>query len=382
MTSPQQRHKIILIVSIVSAIINALLAIFKIIVGKIGHSQALIADGIHSFSDLVSDALVYVAARASGRAPDSDHPYGHQRIETIATIIVALLLFGIGGSICYEAINTLLHASYQPKPTFPVIIVAVCSIFANEWLFYFSNKKGKEIHSNLLISNAWHNRTDVFVSALVLLSAIGSISGLPWLDATGAIVIAILIIRMGGKMAWISARELIDTGVDEKQLAKIEAVIKNVPGVESLHQLRTRLHGSNIFIDCHIIVDPHISVSEGHHIGEHVHLALLNQMNHVIDVTVHIDPEDDETNRPSIHLPNRDEVKLLLKKHCANLPGFNAIQTMTLHYLAGELSIELHIPSTNIEEQDKSTLAEQYQQALASQKDIKTIRIHLTENYE
>lgn len=368
------RSKTILIVSLVSATINALLALFKIVIGKIGHSQALIADGVHSISDLISDALVYIAARAGGQEPDQDHPYGHQRIETIATIIIAMILIAVSAGIFYEAIIRVIHPGLHPKPMIWVIITAIISIIANEGLFWYSKNQGEKIKSPLLISNAWHNRSDAFVSIIVLLSVIGSLVGLPWLDSVGAIIIALLILKMGGKMIWQAARELVDTGVNEKKLHVIRDTISQVTGVVSLHQLRTRLHGEQIFVDCHIIVDPRISVSEGHHIGDLVHKQLIETVSNVTDVTVHIDPEDDENSRPSLHLPNRAQVKQIMKKQCRDLPYFDQIVKFNLHYLAGELTIELFFPIEILNETSAKALKEQYATKLCMHDTISAIQ--------
>ena len=368
-------EKTILFVSIINAVVNTLLAVLKIIIGKIGHSQALIADGIHSFSDLVSDALVFVAAHASNQHPDKEHPYGHQRIETIATILIALILLIVAGSIAYEAtLRVILHA-FQ-KPTMPVIIVAVISIFANEWLFRYTKSRGEKINSNLLITNAWHKRSDVFVSVIVLISVIGSLSGLPWLDAVGAFIIAILIIKMAVTMIWQSAQELIDHAVDEETLEKIKKTIRDVHGVESIHQLRTRLHGSYIFVDLHIIVDSTISVSEGHHIGEEVHAALLHNVKNLFDVTVHIDPENDEIAHPSLHLPNREKLRILLAKHWLSLPGYSHIQKINMHYLEGKLTVEIVMPLEVIENSSAENLLTQYQEAIRDLPEITDVLIY------
>lgn len=369
------KEKTISIVTLINAGVNALLAIVKIIIGKIGYSQALIADGIHSLSDLVSDALVFIAARASVQHPDKEHPYGHQRIETIATIIIGLILFIVALGIGHDAIIRIHHQDFL-KPTWDVIIVAVISIIANEWLFHYSKKQGEKIRSNLLISNAWHKRSDVFVSIIVLLSVIGSKVGWHWLDAAGAIIIAILIIKMAAQMIWRSTQELIDHGVDEKTLIDIKKTINSVPGVCSIHQLRTRMHGQSILIDLHIIVDPFISVSEGHHIGEEVHLKLLKTIKNLNDVTVHIDPEDDETGRPSLHLPNRDTVKKLMEERWKNLPGYSAIKKMTLHYLEGYLYIEIYLPQDAMENFSANELLEQYRESIRDVPEITSVVIH------
>ncbi|HLB57149.1 MAG TPA: cation diffusion facilitator family transporter [Coxiellaceae bacterium] len=376
MKQQNTKEKTILIVSLINAGMNALLAVAKIIIGKIGYSQALIADGIHSFSDLISDALVFVAARASVQHPDKEHPYGHQRIETISTIVIGLILGAVAVGLMDEAVTRLIHRTFE-KPTTIVIVVAIISIIANEWLFHYSKRNGERIKSNLLISNAWHKRSDVFVSMIVLISVIGSMLGWSWLDAIGAIIIAILIIKMAFQMIWQSAQELIDHGVDEEILEKIKNTIRAVPGVRSIHQLRTRLHGSSIFVDLHIIVDPFISVSEGHHIGEEVHSKLLKNIKNLNDVTVHIDPEDDETARPSLHLPNREKVKTLLEERWKNLPCYSNIKKMTLHYLEGHLYIEIYMPQNCMEKFSSGDLLEKYREAIRDIPEIVSIVVHL-----
>jgi len=371
------KEKTILIVSLINAGVNALLAVLKIIIGKIGYSQALIADGVHSFSDLVSDALVFFAANASVQHPDKEHPYGHQRIETIATVVIGLILFAVAAILFDEAILRLIHHTFQ-KPTLPVIIVAIISIGANEWLFHYSRKNGEKINSNLLISNAWHKRSDVFVSIIVLISVIGSLLGWPWLDAIGAIIIAILIIKMAITMIWQSAQQLIDHGVDEKTLEAIKQTINSVPGVRSIHQLRTRFHGNSIFVDLHIIVDPFISVSEGHHIGEEVHLKLLQNIKNLSDVTVHIDPEDDEIAHPSVQLPNREMVKKIIEARWSSLPGYADISKITLHYLEGKLTVEICIPMDALGNLSAAELTEKYCDAVRQNPEITNIVIHFS----
>jgi cation diffusion facilitator family transporter len=368
-----QKEKVILFVSAVNAAVNVILAIIKIIIGKIGYSQALIADGVHSFSDLVGDALVYVAARASIQHPDKEHPYGHQRIETITTIIIGLILFFVAAGLSWDAIMHFMDEAKE-RPTLPVIIVAIASIIGNEWLFHYSKNQGEKINSNLLISNAWHKRSDVFVSLIVLISVIGGFIGWLWLDAVGAIIIAILIAKVAIEMIWRSTQELIDRGVDEKKLTEITNTINSVPGVLSIHQLRTRLHGNSIFVDLHIIVNPFISVSEGHHIGEQVHQKLIHNVKNLTDVIVHIDPEDDETAHPSLHLPDRETVKKLLQTRWSSLPGYQHIKKMTLHYLNGRLYIELFILKNGTS--DHNDTLNLYRNTIADITYIESVVIH------
>lgn len=359
----------------VSATVNSLLAISKILVGYIGRSHALIADGLHSFSDLITDGLVLIAAKAGGRTPDKEHPYGHQRIETITTILIAIILVFVAASIVYESLSHTMTSQIKSPPAMTVIFVAIISIIANEGLYRYTLYVGKKIYSNLLVSNAWHNRSDALTSIIVLISVVGTLLGFHYFDAIGAIIIALWIFKIGMQLMWNGIKELIDTGVDTKTLTHITACIQQVPGVRSVHQLRTRLHAGNIFIDVHILVDPFISVSEGHHIGEQVHHTLMQQFKNIVDVVAHIDPEDDESTSLSIHLPTREEIMEKLKLHWRNLPGYPEIKKTTLHYLDGRLHIELDMPQFITQLKEQKQLIESYRQATKEMNEIASVRI-------
>lgn len=375
----QDRFQVAKRTSYVNATVNTLLAIFKIIVGMVGHSSALIADGIHSFSDLISDGLVLIASKAGTKHPDEGHPYGHQRIETIAAIVIAFLFLSAGAYIIYDAIIHILQKAMLQVPSIAVLIVASVSVVANEYLFRYTLKKGKSVHSNLLITNAWHNRSDVYVSLIVVISVGFSLFGLHYFDAIGAAIIALFIIKMGLTMIWSSINELIDAGVDEKTLGKIRHIIEITAGVQSAHQLRTRMHGGNIFVDAHIIVNPKISVSEGHHISEQVSIRLINQFSQISDVTVHIDPEDDEALMPSVNLPTRPEIREQLKQCWSDLPSYSEIEHMHLHYLDGKLQIELVLPLQCALSFNAKELQQQYKTACSEMKDIENVRLYFIE---
>lgn len=382
----QRRYQATKRVSLISAAVNTLLAIFKIIVGIIGHSYALVADGIHSFSDLLSDALVVVATRLAGARPDREHPYGHQRIETIATMMIAIMLFAVGGSIIYEGIQHWLQTTSAPTPSGMVLVIAAISVLANEGLYRYTLAVGKKLSSNLLISNAWHNRSDALVSIIVFISALGGLLGYHHLDTLGAIVIAFFILKMGITLLWNGVCELIDTGVDKTTLDQIHHCITHTPGVREIHQLRTRLHSHHIFVDVHILVDPFISVSEGHFISEQVHLNLMRRDKRIHDVTVHIDPEDDEVKRPCQHLPNRQAVLTALKPHWESLENYNQITKIQLHYLDGKLYIDLFMATSSANNSEhqltnlRASLREAYHQAAKQQFD--TILERVTIYYE
>lgn len=358
-------------VTLVNSATNTLLALFKIAVGVIGHSQALVADGIHSFSDLVSDAFVYFAARLGHREADHDHPYGHRRIETLGAVVIALLLVLVGAWLVYDNLHRVVTVTPTLADNGWVALVAFVSVLANEGLYRYTLKIGNKINSNLLRNNAWHNRSDAMVSLIVLASLVGRYFHWHYLDTVAALIIAALILKMGVKMLRSGIAELIDTGVDEAILEKIKQAIFSVPGVMDIHMLRTRSLGGNVFVDVHIIVNPKISVSEGHHISDEVHQALKSNIKYVTDVTVHIDPEDDEKYMPSLGLPNRQQLLSSLKMAWQALPGYGEIKNVELHYLDGQLEIDVMLPIQYRE----NTLEQRYQEAVGGLP-VRTVKLY------
>ncbi len=373
-THNAHRLRTAMVVTLISSSVNCLLALFKIVVGYVGQSQALIADGLHSFSDLITDGLVLFAARMGAQSPDKEHPYGHRRIETIGSLVIAIVLILVGLSITYDTIHHLFHHADIRKPAFSVVIVAIISVLANEGLFRYMLSQGNKINSNLLRTNAWHNRSDALVSIVVLVSVIGSMLGIFFLDSIGALIIAGLILKMGIKMIMNNIKELIDTGVDEKTLEEIDDMISKTPGVIAIHQLRTRSHSGNIFVDVHIQVSPKISVSEGHFISEQVHSTLIKAIPEIEDVTVHIDPEDDREYMVSVDLPNRDVVVAKLKQAWANLPGYDNIQRIVLHYLKSKIHVDVYLSG---EIADKKNLDRLYNESVKSITYLEAVTLYL-----
>ena len=333
-----ERYKQAKKATVIGAIINSILGLIKLVGGICFHSHALAADGVHSFSDLLTDGMVLFASKYGSQVADDSHPYGHQRIETAATLLLALILILVGAGIAWDSIDEIIHKSHD-KPGWLSLPIAVFSIIANEGLFHYTQRVGKHIQSELLIANAWHHRSDAASSLVVLLGLIGSLAGFIYLDAIAAVVVGGLIIQMGWSYGWNSVKELVDTAVDPKIIASIKQAILTVDGVQKIHQLRSRMMGSDIFIDVHIQVSPYLSVSEGHFIAQHVHYALISKIARVKDVTVHVDPEDDEIVCPSLHLPSRTtlEKELLIPWRQAH----PEIQSWVLHYLDGSLTIDL-----------------------------------------
>ncbi len=364
-----QRYQEARRVTLIGAGINIFLGLSKVVFGLLGHSSALVADGIHSFSDLLTDALVLFAAKLGSQAADLDHPYGHQRIETVATVALAILVAMAGIGIMLDSIWDLVTGKDLVRPGIYVLAIAAISVLANEWLFRFTLKVGKQLNSNLLKANAWHSRSDALSSLVVLLGVGGALLGYLYLDDVAAVIVGMLVVKMGWDLAWSSVRELVDTGLEPEALKAIEAVIQQVPGVLALHCLRTRLMAGDIYVDVHILVERHLTVSEGHYIGQQVHLSLVEQFASITDVTVHVDPEEDGMAALSESLPARRDLVPKLLNLWRDLPGGQNLKDadIALHYLQGQLEVVVQLPLTVFARpSDAAQLCADYQQACAA----------------
>lgn len=343
-TAEESRYRVARRVTLAGAVVNLLLAVLKVVLGWIGQSQALIADGIHSLSDLISDGVVLVASKHGSRDPDPEHPYGHGRIETLATVVVGLLLFMVTAGILYDASLRLLEPAKLLHPGWLALAAAVVSVLAKEALTQYTLAAAKRIRSSLLRANAWHHRSDAISSVVVIIGVGGSMAGLPYLDAVAAIFVALMIAKIAWDLSWGGVRDLIDTGLDPETIARIRQVIMSVDGVEAMHMLRSRRLGADAFVDVHILVDPLVSVSEGHLISEKVRARLVRELEDVADVTVHIDPEDDEVVIPSAGLPLRPRLLEALHHEWADIPEAGKVDRITLHYLDGKVHVEVLLP--------------------------------------
>lgn len=324
----------------VSIAINLMLTFLQVVGGFFAHSQALMADGLHSLSDLLSDILVLFANRHGNRHADANHPYGHARVETAATLVLGVFLAALGVGLLVAAAMRLQHPQALQMVSPIGLGIAVIALIAKEGMFRYMLAVAKRVRSQMLIANAWHARSDAASSLVVVVGIIGNLMGYTFLDVVAAAVVGVMIGHMGGKLAFEALAELIDTGLDAEEVEAIRLTLLNTPGVCSLHDLRTRKMADNALVDAHIIVDPKVSVSEGHYIAEAARAAVL-KAHHVLDVMVHIDPEDDRQAKPNAHLPNR----IALLQHLA--AGLNrqdlAQQKWVFHYLDGKVEAELYI---------------------------------------
>jgi len=363
-------------VTLVSVVWNLLLTVAQIVFGVIGHSQALVADGMHTLSDFITDFMVLFALKHSRKGADEDHPYGHARFETAVTMILGIMLLAVGIGIAASAGMRLYSAQAFVIPSAATLWIAVITLFAKESLYRYTMVVANRYDSNMLRANAWHHRSDALASVIVAAGIGGSLLGLGNFDAVAALIVALMVAKVGVDLAWQSLRELVDTGLAQEDLDSIRRTILAVSGVKTLHLLRTRRVGGQALADVHIIVDDHLSVSEGHQISEAVRQKLIREITPVADVMVHIDSEED-VDRPScVDLPLRDEVEIRLARYFHGIPEAGQIRHMTLHYLMGRIDIELRLPLAMVANSTEAEqLARRFADAVKKDQDIGRLEV-------
>ncbi len=327
----------------ISATLNLSLTLAQLVVGWLAHSQSLVAHGLHSFSDLLSDFLVLYANRKGSDPADREHPYGHARVETAATLILGASLAIIGFGILWEATLRLQRVAELPAVELLALWVAMFTAASKEILFRYLLSVAERLRSPMLAANAWHTRADAASALVVVVGIAGALMGWTFLDLLAAAIMGFMILRMGLKLSWESLRELIDTGLDRERVEAIRRTLRDTPGVLGLHDLRTRRMAHQALVDAHILVDPRISVSEGHRLGEQARQRVLARYPEVSDVLVHIDAEDDQVLMSDCaSLPDRDA----LMAHLIDLLGTEAphIERTLLHYLGDRVEAEVFLP--------------------------------------
>ena len=283
----------------VSVVVNVVLASAQIIVGTLTKSQALIADGIHSLSDLVSDFVVLFAGHHAKKDADDDHPYGHQRFETAASLALGLILLAVGGGMVWSALGKLESPDTIAPAHTTALWVALGAIVTKELLFRYMLRVAKAVKSSLLVANAWHARSDAASSLVVSLGILGSMAGYPLLDPIAALIVGFMVGKMGWSFAWDALHDLMDRGLDEAEVQAIRATLLATPGVSGVHDVRTRKMGDMVVADAHIEVDALLTVEEGHNIAVAARQAVL-QRHRVLNLMTHVDPA---------HRPDADHVR-------------------------------------------------------------------------
>ncbi len=335
------RYREIRKVTLIGSAVDLSLGVVKLIVGFIANSQALIADGVHSLSDLATDFMVLFAAKHGSRDADEEHPYGHGRFETLATVALGIALMAVAAGIAWDAVDRLFNPEELLQPGMFALMVAAVSVGAKEWTYHYTMRLARKLKSNMLKANAWHSRSDAISSVVVVIGVAGTMAGLEYLDSVAAVLVGAMIAKIGWDLAWQSVHELVDTALEPERVNIIRQEILGVGGVRKLHMLRTRMMGGEALVDVHVIVDPKLSVSEGHFIGEMVRKHLIDGVDEVSDVMVHVDSEDDEKMKPSLGLPSRSQITKKLEECWTGMALASKIERIVLHYLDGKLDVEV-----------------------------------------
>lgn len=338
----REAHK----VTLIGAVIDFVVGVAKMVAGFMVGSAALVADGIHSFSDILTDVFVLAATHFGRQEPDSNHPYGHGRIETLATLWLGSVLIFVAGGIAWASVIRLVSGDPIPAPGIWAIGVAVIALLAKEWIYRYTMRVAKRVNSRLLEANAWHSRSDALSTVVVLIGLIAAQFGAGWMDAVAAIVVGLMVGQVGGRLLWESSQELIDTALPEQERHEMQALAERIPGVRGVHDLRTRTLGSQALLDLHIVVPPRVTVSEAHEIGNAVTRCLREAFPVLADVTFHIDPQDDanETEhslRPG--LPLRTDVEGMLDETWRDVAIWHARVALDLHYLDDQVDVSIYV---------------------------------------
>ncbi len=275
--------------TLVSVVVNIFLSFTQITVGVFAQSQALIADGVHSISDLISDFVVLFASHHSQKDADEDHPYGHQRFETAASLVVGGLLIAVAVGMLWSAVEKLKDPSAIPSVHMSALWVALFALVAKEMLFRYMLRIAKAVKSSMLVANAWHARSDAASSLVVSVGIIGNLLGHPILDPIAALIVGLMVGKMGWEFGSDAFHDLMDRAVNEIEVRAITDTLLATPGVQGVHDLRTRKMGDMILVDAHIEVEGTLSVEAGHEIAVAARQAVM-QRHRVLNLLTHIDP--------------------------------------------------------------------------------------------
>jgi len=287
------KEQVVRKVTWVGLFVNLFLAGLKFAAGVLGKSQALVADAIHSLTDLTTDAAVIAGSHYWERPPDDDHPYGHKRLETLVTAFIGIMLAAAGIGIGWKAVSTL-QLKAVSSPGWIAVLAALVSIICKEAIYRWTARTGKRLKSAALAANAWHHRTDALSSLPVLVAVAGAKLFPSWsfLDRVGAVVVSIFIIHASLKIIWPALSELIDSGVPAETRKKIRAIAHENENVQQVHDIRTRYISTSVQVDLHIVVQGSLTVRQGHDIADDVRHRIIAVLPEILDVVIHVDPPE------------------------------------------------------------------------------------------
>ena len=328
-------------VTLVGIASNLALSIIKFIGGIIGNSSAMVADAVHSLSDLLTDVVVLITIKIGQKPKDDDHPYGHGRAESVGTAVVGFFIILAGIGLSYEAWE-IVQSGVPRIPELLAAGAALISIFIKEWLFRYTRSVGKKSNSSILLANAWHHRSDAISSIAALIGILGSMAGFPVLDPIASVMVSFMIMKVGYELTLGGFHDLMDTAITEKDNQKLQATIDNISGVICSHDLRTRKIGEEILMDVHIQVNSDLTVTEGHEVAERVRRYLIKNYPNTQDILVHVDGYDDREVE-SINNISRNDVEILLTPILACAEKTLKKTQLRVHHLKGKNIVELYL---------------------------------------
>ena len=326
---------------IIGALANLLLAVFKFVGGILGSSVALVADAIHSLTDLVTDVIVLFTHRIGQMPHDKDHPYGHGRAETIGATVIGLLIIATGIGVIYETWQAI-NEEPARTPGLLAIIAGTLSIAINEGLFHYTRRVGKATQSPSLIANAWHHRSDAISSIAALIGIIGAGQGLPFMDPLAGAIVGGMIVKVGIDITRQGVRDLMDTALSDEHTKEFHTILKAIPEVLHFHDLRSRVIGGEFLIDVHILVDPEMTVTEGHRVAEIVRRNLIKAFDNIQDVLVHVDGESD-AEVEAIYPITRKELIEIAQPLISELKGDILQPKIRVHHIKGKNILDVFL---------------------------------------
>ena len=279
-------------VSLVSMITNVILTVLKLAAGLIAHSGAMVSDAVHSASDIFSGLIVMIGVRISSRAPDESHPYGHERFECVAALLLSGILALVGGTIGLNAIRDIVsgRAQSMEAPGILALAAAVVSIVAKESLFWYTRVYAKRYRSTALHAEAWHQRSDALSSVGALIGIAGARMGVPVMEPIASVIIAVFILLAASRIFRDAIDQMVDRSCGEETEASFRATALEQPGVKGVEMLRTRMFGNRVYVDLEIAADPELTLAAAHEIAERVHDAIEKTYPEVKHIMVHVNP--------------------------------------------------------------------------------------------
>ncbi len=364
--------------------LDATLTVIKILAGVMGHSAAMIAEGLHSSTDLISDFAVLIGLHMAKKDADADHPYGHGKYEAVATLFLALALIGVALGIVLDAAHRI-HDGNLPTPEMIALYVALLSIAAKEAMFRYSRRIGVKYNAKIVLAAAWQHRADAVASLAALMGIAGAIMGWPILDPIAAIAVAGFIAKVGGEFTVQALRELTDSmeAIDQDVRGQITQILASLPEVKSIHMMKARRLGGDILVDAHLVVQEDISVSEGHQVAEKMRKHLFSEVKSITDAMIHIDTVTDQEEERMPIYAGRQVLQQRVDAVLGEFSELVRLEGLMPHYTLKGIGLDLTVmPAANRDLDAVRAAADALgRRLLQSHADLSEVTVHMQLSY-